>query len=82
DVVGEGFDMAIRIGTLPDSTLIAQRLADVRMVACCSPAYVRRRGAPRAPADLERHPCLLYGHGGVVSWEFVVDGAVKSFDVQ
>ncbi|WP_341319060.1 LysR family transcriptional regulator [Paraburkholderia sp. IMGN_8] len=82
DVVGEGFDMAIRIGALPDSTLIAQRLADVQMVACCSPAYVRRRGAPGVPADLERHSCLLYGHGGVVSWEFVVGGAVKSFDVQ
>jgi DNA-binding transcriptional LysR family regulator len=37
DVVGEGFDMAIRIGALPDSTLIAQKLVDVRMVVCCSP---------------------------------------------
>ncbi|MEA3132149.1 MAG: hypothetical protein QOF46_3944, partial [Paraburkholderia sp.] len=72
DVVGEGFDMAIRIGTLPDSTLIAQKLVDVRMVACCSPGYVRRRGAPRRPAELARHSCLLYGHGGVVSWDFVV----------
>ncbi|RDK03339.1 LysR family transcriptional regulator [Paraburkholderia lacunae] len=82
DVVGEGFDMAIRIGTLPDSTLIAQKLADVRMVACCSPAYVRRRGAPKVPADLERHSCLLYGQGGAVSWEFVVDGALRSFEVR
>ncbi|MFM0339672.1 LysR family transcriptional regulator [Paraburkholderia fungorum] len=82
DVVGEGFDMAIRIGTLPDSTLIAQKLADVKMVACCSPGYVRRRGAPARPDDLERHSCLLYGHGGAVSWEFVVDGAVKSVEVR
>lgn len=77
DVVGEGFDMAIRIGTLPDSTLIAQKLVDVRMVACCSPGYVRRRGAPVVPADLARHACLLYGHGGAVSWDFVVDGVLK-----
>ena len=82
DVVGEGFDMAIRIGTLPDSTLIAQKLADVKMVACCSPGYVRRRGAPARPDDLARHSCLLYGHGGAVSWEFVVDGAVKSVEVR
>jgi DNA-binding transcriptional LysR family regulator len=74
DVVGEGFDMAIRIGTLADSTLIAQKLAEVRMVACCSPQYLRRRGTPHAPADLERHACLLYGHGGPASWEFVMDG--------
>ena len=77
DVVGEGFDMAIRIGALPDSTLIAQKLVDVRMVVCCSPGYVRRRGAPVVPADLARHSCLLYGHGGVVSWDFVVDGVQR-----
>ncbi|HEY4298542.1 MAG TPA: LysR family transcriptional regulator [Paraburkholderia sp.] len=81
DVVGEGFDMAIRIGTLPDSTLVAQKLVDVRVVACCSPAYLKRRGAPAVPADLQRHSCLLYGHGGAVSWDFVVDGVVKGVDV-
>ncbi|MFM0169569.1 LysR family transcriptional regulator [Paraburkholderia sediminicola] len=81
DVVGEGFDMAIRIGTLPDSTLIGQKLVDIRMVACCSPGYLRRRGAPKVPADLERHSCLLYGHGGAVSWEFVVDGVTKGVEV-
>jgi DNA-binding transcriptional LysR family regulator len=81
-VVGEGFDMAIRIGTLADSTLIAQKLVDVRMVACCSPGYVRRRGAPAVPADLQRHSCLLYGHGGAVSWDFVVDGVVKGVEVR
>ena len=81
DVVGEGFDMAIRIGALPDSSLIAQKLVDVRMVACCSPGYVRRRGAPLHPADLARHSCLLYGHGGAVSWDFVVDGVSKGFEV-
>lgn len=82
DVVGEGFDMAIRIGTLADSTLMAQKLVDVRMVACCSPGYLRRRGTPEVPADLERHACLLYGHGGVVSWDFVVEGSVKSIEVR
>jgi DNA-binding transcriptional LysR family regulator len=81
DVVGEGFDMAVRIGVLPDSTLIAQNLVDVRMVACCSPGYARRRGKPAMPADLARHACLLYGHGGTISWDFVVDGAVKGVEV-
>ncbi|HEY2019842.1 LysR family transcriptional regulator [Paraburkholderia sp.] len=82
DVVGEGFDMAVRIGTLPDSSLIAQKLVDVSMLACCSPAYLRRRGTPAAPADLARHECLLYGHGGAVSWDFKIDGAVKSVEVR
>ncbi|HZZ13091.1 MAG TPA: LysR family transcriptional regulator [Paraburkholderia sp.] len=82
DVVGEGFDMAIRIGSLADSTLIAQKLVDVRMVACCSPGYLRRRGTPKVPADLERHACLLYGHGGVVNWDFVVEGAPLSVEAR
>jgi DNA-binding transcriptional LysR family regulator len=82
DVVGEGFDMAIRIGTLADSTLVAQRLGDVRMLACCSPQYLRRRGAPATPADLARHACLAYGHGGPASWEFAVDGARRHVEVR
>ncbi|OLL28516.1 LysR family transcriptional regulator [Burkholderia sp. SRS-W-2-2016] len=82
DVVGEGFDMAIRIGTLQDSSLIAQKLVDVRMIACASPAYLRRRGTPKLPAELANHECLLYGHGGAVSWEFKVDGALKSVEVR
>jgi DNA-binding transcriptional LysR family regulator len=82
DVVGEGFDMAVRIGTLADSTLVAQKLADVRMVACCSPGYRRRRRAPAVPADLERHACLTYGQDGRSGWEFVVDGVRRTFDVR
>jgi DNA-binding transcriptional LysR family regulator len=81
DVVGEGFDMAVRIGVLPDSTLIAQKLVDVDLVTCCSPGYRRRRGAPASPSDLARHACLLYAHGGVVTWDFAVDGAVKGVEV-
>jgi DNA-binding transcriptional LysR family regulator len=73
--------MAVRIGVLPDSTLIAQKLVDVNLVACCSPGYLRRRGAPATPADLARHSCLLYGHGGVVTWDFAVEGALKGFEV-
>ncbi|MGF6777332.1 LysR family transcriptional regulator [Paraburkholderia sp. GAS334] len=81
DVIGEGFDMAIRIGMLADSTLIAQKIADLRVVACCSPGYRRRRGEPSSPSQLEKHECLLYGHQRPVMWEFVTGGARKSFEV-
>jgi len=74
--------MALRIGTLADSTLIAHRLAEFRMVACCSPGYRRRNGVPAEPADLHKHACLLYGEEARTGWEFVVDGAHKTFDVQ
>ncbi|WP_437300205.1 LysR family transcriptional regulator [Sorangium sp. So ce426] len=60
DLLEEGFDLAIRIGALPDSSLAARRIAPSRSVLCASPAYVERRGAPAEPADLERHECLEY----------------------
>ena len=59
DLVGEGFDLAIRIGDLGDSTLVSRRIAANRRVLCASPDYLRRRGAPAVPGDLERHDCLL-----------------------
>src|SRR5258705_2764119 len=81
DVIGEGFDMAIRIGMLADSTLIAQKIADLRVVACCSPGYRRRRGEPSSPLQLGAHECLLYGHQRPVTWEFVMGGASRSIEV-
>ncbi len=57
-VVEEGFDLAIRIADLADSSLAARKLAPNRRVVCASPAYLRRYGAPRAPEDLAQHNCL------------------------
>ncbi len=74
DLVGEGYDMAIRIGALEDSTLVARTLAPVRMVACCSPDYLQGRGAPATPAELDAHDCLPYGHGKGVEWVFLENG--------
>ncbi|MGU7772686.1 LysR substrate-binding domain-containing protein [Burkholderia sp. MR1-5-21] len=82
DLIGEGFDFALRIGPLEDSTLVARPLGEWRMVACCSPAYLRAHGAPASPADLVGHTCLLYGHERRVGWEFRIGGASRTFDVQ
>ncbi len=59
DLVSAGFDLAVRIGALADSSLVARRLADNRRVVCASPDYLRRRGWPRTPQDLAAHDCLL-----------------------
>lgn len=59
NLVEEDFDLAVRVGNLPDSTLIARKLLDLRLVLVGSPDYVARRGAPRAPADLRAHNCIV-----------------------
>ncbi len=58
DIVGSGFDLAIRIAELTDSSLVARRLAPVRRVLCASPAYIATHGMPQDIEDLRRHICL------------------------
>ena len=60
DVVEGGFDLAVRITRLADSSLVARRLAADRLVVCASPAYLARHGRPATPADLVGHNCLHY----------------------
>ncbi|MDA8522882.1 LysR family transcriptional regulator [Acidovorax sp. NCPPB 4044] len=58
DLAGEGFDCAVRVGDLPDSSLVSVRIADNRRLCVATPAYLERHGTPRHPADLARHACL------------------------
>ncbi len=62
DLVEEGYDVAIRIADLRDSSLVARRIAPCRSVICASPDYLDRRGRPRRPEDLAGHDCLLYAN--------------------
>ena len=79
DIVEEGWDLAVRIGRLRDSTLIARRLAAVRVVLCAAPGYLERFGTPKAIADLARHNCLGYTLPAPASadrWFFGSDGSI------
>jgi len=60
DPIEEGFDLALRIGDLPDSTLICRKLRAVRYLAVATPGYSGAHGRPRTPADLAQHNCLVY----------------------
>jgi len=62
DLVEEGLDLAIRIGTLADSSLMARKLASVRHVVCASPNFLNRYGTPETPQDLSGLPALCYGN--------------------
>lgn len=60
DLMEEGFDLAIRIAKLPDSSMIARRLTAIQTVMCASPAYLERMGTPQSPQELVHHQCLVY----------------------
>lgn len=62
DLVSERFDLAIRIGRLPDSSLVAQRVGVSRRLVVASPDYLARNGSPTEPVDLREHDCILYTH--------------------
>ena len=63
DLLEEGYDVAIRIGSLPDSSLIARRLTRCRMLFCASPDYLARHGTPTTIEELKQHHCLRYRSG-------------------
>ena len=58
DIVNEGVDCAVRVGDMPDSSLVSVRLADNRRLCVATPGYLARAGTPQHPADLDRHECL------------------------
>ena len=58
DLAGEGFDCAVRVGDMPDSTLVSVRLADNRRLCVATPKYLKQHGTPRHPADLSKFDCL------------------------
>ncbi len=74
DLVAEGFDAGVRIGVLPDSSLIGVRVSQMELVTCCSPDYLARNGTPTRPQDLPQHHCLPYGHRRHVEWSFASQG--------
>lgn len=90
DLAAQRADVAIRIGTLPDSDLLATRLAPMLRVACASPAYIREHGRPARPEDLLHHRCLCLPTAPTGLWTFpgvnqgkplAVQGRFRSGDV-
>ena len=83
DVVQEGFDVAIRIAELSDSSLVARRLATDRRIVCASPAYIAKYGAPRSPEALRDHNCLVVTNvPSMRDWAFSFGNAVRTVHVE
>ncbi|MFB3100040.1 MAG: LysR substrate-binding domain-containing protein [Gammaproteobacteria bacterium] len=81
DLAEDGLDLAIHVGHLEDSSLIAKRLASTRMVVCGSPAYLEKYGPPKTPEDLVDHKCLIFSPRTPTNeWSFKKDN--KQFNVR
>jgi DNA-binding transcriptional LysR family regulator len=75
DLVEEGFDLAVRIGPMGDSTLVARQLAEIKIIVCAAPSYLAEHGTPQHPDDLKQHSCLNYTYSSSGNvWDFVKDG--------
>lgn len=74
DLIEEQIDMAVRIGPLADSSLVAARVGVVRSVVCASPAFLKSRGLPRTPDDLAALPCITFGSTAANAWTFSSKG--------
>ena len=71
NLIEENVDVAVRIGALTDSSLVARRIAKAQAVACAAPAYLEARGEPETPEDLAGHDCLLYSYLSTANvWRF------------
>jgi DNA-binding transcriptional LysR family regulator len=80
NLLEEGLDLAIRIGRLDDSSLVAQGLGHTRRVVVASPAYLRKHGTPRHPRELAKHDCIRISNAGRTSWTDFQEGQ-RSFQV-
>ncbi len=75
DIIGEGFDAAVRIGVLGDSSLIARRLCEMPRYLVGSSTYLRRHGRPKHPLQLADHRCIGYSHATPAeAWRFTKEG--------
>ncbi|MEL7025140.1 MAG: LysR family transcriptional regulator [Pseudomonadota bacterium] len=80
DLVADGVDLALRIGNLQDSSLIARKLFDASMTVCASPGYLARAGVPQHPSDLSAHAVLVYANvADPNTWEFTLPEAAPLF---
>ncbi|WP_444927681.1 LysR family transcriptional regulator [Microbulbifer sp. TRSA002] len=83
DLVGEGFDIAIRGGDLPDTSLIARKLAPLKSVLCASPSYLKEFGEPTELEQLSAHNCLIFTYSrDVKEWGFIKDNHLHTIEVK
>ncbi len=79
DIVEEGFDIAIRMSALSDSSLIARKVEPRRMMVCASPSYLKEHGRPKTPEDLRTHNCLVFPE---MHWRFKYSDRIQEIKIR
>ena len=82
DLIGDRIDVAVRIGSLHDSSMMALRVGAVRQVVCASPDFLRSRGMPKTPGDLAALPCVTFAATATTCWSFASKGRAMSVPVR
>ncbi|WP_118137660.1 LysR family transcriptional regulator [Oceanicella sp. SM1341] len=84
DMVGQGFNLAVRFGAITDSTLRTRNIGHFRRIVCAAPTYLARHGTPRVPDDLARHTCLVMRFGQTLDnvWRFGAGPSTQQVTVQ
>jgi DNA-binding transcriptional LysR family regulator len=83
NLLEEKVDLAVRIGSLPDSGMTARHLGEVGMVVCASPAFLERHGAPKHPGEMQNFNCIAWASlGAFRSWLFNENGAERMFPIR
>ena len=82
NLVEDGIDLAVRIGHLADSSLVARQVGEMRRIVVASPAYLKRRGEPKSPETIAAHDAIQFGASALTAqWRFVADGRDVRIDV-
>ncbi|MFC3153192.1 LysR family transcriptional regulator [Litoribrevibacter euphylliae] len=82
DLIGSGFDMALRLGDLKDSTLVARKLTHLKNVLCASPSYIEEFGMPKRLEELKQHNCLAFSYSqDVREWYFIKDNTTRAIEI-
>jgi DNA-binding transcriptional LysR family regulator len=82
DIIEEGYDLAIRVSRAGSTTHVARKLATSQNIVCASPAYLRRHGIPKVPAELREHVCLGYSYSATADEWQLVDDAGEALSVK
>lgn len=82
DLIGSGFDMALRLGDLKDSTLVARKLTHLKNVLCAAPSYIEEFGMPKRLEELKQHNCLAFSYSqDVREWYFIKDNTTRAIEI-